>query len=146
MITMEKKQCSHCLKRLPLDHFCKDRSRKDGIHTWCRGCANKQRDDWYKTTGYRYTDEYREKQKSAGRNLYENRKEYLKTYYDKNKHKISARRAVRNAIISGNLIKLGCAECESTKAQAHHHKGYEKNYWLDVVWLCNYHHRIAHHG
>lgn len=54
--------------------------------------------------------------------------------------------AVANAVISGQLIKpVHCEHpgCLVTKIQAHHHRGYEREYWLDVVWLCHRHHAEA---
>ena len=33
------KTCSKCGEWRPLDGFCKNRNNKDGLNTWCRGCA-----------------------------------------------------------------------------------------------------------
>jgi len=55
-----------------------------------------------------------------------------------------AQAAVRDAIKSGDLVRpavcsvKGCTE--TTKIEAHHHRGYEKENWINVVWLCKRHH------
>jgi hypothetical protein len=35
------KTCNKCKQQLPLEMFCKDKSRKDGLHYRCKQCANK---------------------------------------------------------------------------------------------------------
>lgn len=61
--------------------------------------------------------------------------------------KRQARMAVKSAVKSGRLIKPrtcsvdGCAY--NGRVEAHHHKGYERENWLDVEWLCNPHHKLA---
>lgn len=65
--------------------------------------------------------------------------------------KESARRAVRNAIVSGRLVPPdACPKCganakrrDGVRAiQAHHANGYERP--LDIVWLCASCHRHEH--
>lgn len=59
-----------------------------------------------------------------------------------------ARDAVRNAIKLGKFDKgLRCQYCGETKnLQAHHYKGYEKEHWFDVEWVCSKCHSIIHDG
>jgi hypothetical protein len=50
---------------------------------------------------------------------------------------------VRLAIERGDLIKpsrCSIPGCNETDIEAHHHKGYEPEHILDVVWLCTKHH------
>ena len=49
--------------------------------------------------------------------------------------------AVRNAILSGRLIREPCSRCGADKTQAHH-EDYSKP--LDVVWLCLKCHKQRH--
>lgn len=60
--------------------------------------------------------------------------------------KRKARQAVYNAVRSGQLIRPDtCPKCNSKeKIVAHHHKGYEEKYWLDVEWLCYTCHLKSH--
>lgn len=53
--------------------------------------------------------------------------------------------AVDNAVRSGKLVRPEhCQGCGSLcKPEAHHHNGYEKEHWLDVVWLCDICHAKA---
>ena len=54
------------------------------------------------------------------------------------------RLAFQRAIYSGEIVRGPCEVCSSThKIQGHHHKGYDIEHALDVVWLCSKHHREA---
>jgi hypothetical protein len=46
--------------------------------------------------------------------------------------------AVYQSIRNGRLVKPSeCSLCGSSqRIQAHHHKGYDRAHWQDVVWLC----------
>jgi hypothetical protein len=48
---------------------------------------------------------------------------------------------VGNAIRDGMLVKKNCEKCNSEKSNAHH-DDYAKP--LDVIWLCDDHHKIWH--
>jgi hypothetical protein len=69
-------------------------------------------------------------------------------YAEKNADRIKARRAVSHAIVRGDLLRPEfCEDCfEKRHVQAHHHRGYDKEHWLDVVWLCQDCHDQEHHG
>lgn len=61
--------------------------------------------------------------------------------------KQAARKAVGRALKTGRLIKPACCGhegCDETYIEAHHCRGYEREHWLDVEWLCHSHHRKAH--
>lgn len=57
-----------------------------------------------------------------------------------NANKVKAHRAVAHAIKTGKLIKKSCVTCRR-KAVAHHD---DYNKPLDVVWLCEVHHKARH--
>ncbi len=64
---------------------------------------------------------------------------------EKHKHKWTARAKLRYAVKLGIVKKPNhCEKCLVTKIQAHHHKGYDKEYELDVQWLCSKHHAEIH--
>jgi len=51
------------------------------------------------------------------------------------------------AVKSGKLIKPNaCQKCGKTncRIEGHHYLGYEPEHALDVKWLCNYCHSVAH--
>lgn len=62
------------------------------------------------------------------------------------KAKANAHYAVFCALKKGKLTKPACCSvpgCTKTVIQAHHHAGYAKENYLNVVWLCVSHHRQA---
>lgn len=62
-------------------------------------------------------------------------------YIDKNPEKVKAHKLVRQAVISGKLIKKPCNECQRLRVVAHH-DDYDKP--LSVIWLCEVHHKERH--
>lgn len=54
-----------------------------------------------------------------------------------------ARGAVHAALASGKLVRGAC-HCGEAEVEAHHHNGYDEAHMLDVVWLCNRHHKDVH--
>jgi hypothetical protein len=62
---------------------------------------------------------------------------------EKNPHKMSARQAVRTAILNGNLVRPGiCSVCLLEKKPDAHHPDYSKP--LEVIWLCRQCHADVH--
>ena len=55
--------------------------------------------------------------------------------------KYQARQEVLKALRKGILIKESCVICGEEKAEAHH-KNYDRP--LDVIWLCQKHHKETH--
>ena len=58
----------------------------------------------------------------------------------KDKQKIQARDAVSNAIKRGELPKAQtcqCVYCGQPASVYHHHKGYRKEYFLEVAAVCD---------
>lgn len=43
---MSDKICTKCKEVKALSDFCRDSSRKDGLHPWCKGCRSKQAHDY----------------------------------------------------------------------------------------------------
>jgi hypothetical protein len=59
---------------------------------------------------------------------------------------VSAKNAVTYALRKGSLVKAATCQhqgCDETKVQAHHHKGYAREHWEDVMWLCRKHHGLT---
>jgi hypothetical protein len=74
------------------------------------------------------------------------RAEAIKRWRQRNRLQEKCYQRVRNSIRSGELKRQPCERCGAEKAEAHHHKGYEQEYWLDVVWLCKGCHVEEHHA
>lgn len=61
--------------------------------------------------------------------------------------KAIARSKVTNALRRGDLVRPStCSRCQRLcKPQAHHHRGYAEEFWLDVIWLCKRCHTAEHY-
>ena len=73
-----------------------------------------------------------------------------KLFRERHPDKVRAQGAVSNAVRDGNLSRPDtCSNCSFNVSivgpmQAHHHKGYEREFWLDIVWLCRRCHMTEH--
>lgn len=57
----------------------------------------------------------------------------------------AAREAVTSALRAGDLVRPpSCSTCGRACAAEAHHKSYEPDHWLDVVWLCTACHGREH--
>ena len=65
---VKTKKCGKCGRELPVDNFSKDKTKKDGLQSWCRECKNKH-NKTYKQTHRQYLNQYRN--------------QYNKQYYDR---------------------------------------------------------------
>lgn len=84
----------------------------------------------------------------AARKAYQKTEAYKKSHFIANKKYLNehpnrdlARNMVSNAIRDKKLFKLPCLICGEEKVEGHH-PDYSRP--LDVIWLCNKHHREAH--
>lgn len=58
-----------------------------------------------------------------------------------------ARSALSNAICDGKMLPakdFQCVHCGKPARQHHHHNGYDREHWLDVIPLCILCHTIEH--
>ena len=99
---------------------------------------------------YRQTDKYaaaqerkRIKDRLAGWPIQTERRRWLRA---NSPDMVNAWMAVRWALVFGLLVRPdGCERCGAVKRlHAHHHKGYERDHWIDVQWLCSPCHRFVH--
>jgi hypothetical protein len=91
-------------------------------HRYCQECKNASTAAWMRKEGGSWKRLIRLGQRNKG----------------------LATAAVKKAISCGKLIRLPCEVCGDAKSQGHHHRGYERQFWLDVKWLCAKHHTAAH--
>ena len=155
--------CKTCKKKFPSRHgrqnkFCSKRCTyvsRIGSVAWNRGVSP--------------TKETREKQSLAKINYFkshvpwnkkyftqeekeENEKKIQSRYFKKynqrpeNKVKHKARCFLNKALTKGRIKKKPCENCNNTKSEAHHHKGYARKNWLNVIWLCRKHHKEIHNS
>jgi hypothetical protein len=89
---------------------------------YCRDCQNEANRDWQRSVGGSW---------SWANSTPERRKRHL------------ARKYLAIAISRGKMIRERCEVCGDPKTEGHHHKGYEREFWLDVRWLCKKHHDEA---
>lgn len=134
-----ERQCTKCLKVLPLDAFYKTAKGKFGRTSRCRECiradvranqaqVNESAKLWRERNpdylrNYRKAPEVRKKVAEQGAQQRKN-----------NPDKARARDIIGNEIRRGRLVPQPCQFCGKTKTQAHH-PDYSKP--LEVVWVCS---------
>lgn len=63
-----------------------------------------------------------------------------------NPERVKARAAVAIALAKGTMIRPShCAACgHKRKLHAHHWAGYEREFWLAIIWVCPSCHKALH--
>lgn len=145
------KRCFKCQCEKPMDDFYKHSAMGDGRLGKCKECtkadvAKHRQENLERVRSY-------DKMRGSMPHRVAARREYAKTPSGKESHKralkkqrqinpdkAKARYAVSNAVRDGKLLRQPCWCC-GQKAEAHH-PDYSRP--LDVVWLCQEHHRQTH--
>ena len=146
------KTCRTCNKDKPLSSFYVHKAMLDGHLNICKDCT-KTRVSNHRLLNIEYVREYDRKRAMTSKRV-NARKEYAKTeagkkakakalknYKEKHTDRYFAHQALRNAIRDGKVEKMPCFICGDEKSEGHH-PDYLRP--LDVVWLCNKHHRECH--
>lgn len=135
---MTTKSCFKCGCEKPLDAFYAHPKMADGRLNKCKTCtlADVKRHRLENIGEIRAYDRVRAKTPDSTAR----RVAYTKMYRIDHPARYAANKAVRKAVKAGGLQPLPCLMCGS-KAVAHH-PDYSRP--LDVVWLCQPHHRQAH--
>lgn len=135
---MTTKRCFKCLGDKPLAEFYRHAAMADGHLGKCKDCTKAdvtqhRLDNLARIRAY---DRARASQphRVAGRTLYT--EQYRKEFPNRQ----AANAAVSRALRAGKLKRQPCWVC-GEKALAHH-PDYDRP--LDVVWLCQPHHKQAH--
>jgi hypothetical protein len=133
-----EKQCFKCLSHKPLSDFYKHSAMGDGHLNKCKECTksdtNKHRqDNLERIRSY-------DKMRASMPHRIALRREVAKQYASQFPDRKKANTAVSNAVRDGKLKKQPCWVC-GEKAIAHH-PDYSRP--LDVVWLCQPHHKQTH--
>ena len=106
------KFCTGCKEDKPFAEFNRSRRAKDGWQCWCRVCGRE------------------------ARRLYTLRR----TRDPRHRDRLRARAAVNQAVKRGTLVRSKiCEECGRSRCmiEADHYKGYAKEHWLTVRFLCS---------
>lgn len=158
----DTKRCAKCQQSKSTSEFYKDKTRKDGLHCYCKTCEKIYQGNYRKTAKgkvahckgskkYRNTAKGKavikryfqsEKGKTAIKRY--NQSEKGKANYKRYPNHIKATRAVNHAIEVGKMPRPDSLQCyygEHPAQQYHHHLGYELEHWLDVVPVCRDCHR-----
>ncbi len=134
------KKCSGCKEIKSVSKFQKNRTTKDGLQSRCKQCRKQERhSEKHKAYEKHYWESARGK---AARKLSKIR--YLNKYPKKKKAQTAISHAIRDGLIP-KVCTLKCSCCPAQAQEYHHHKGYAKKYWLDVVPVCAKHHRQIHY-
>lgn len=133
------KTCFKCKETKPLSEFYKHSGMADGYLNKCKICAKKDSNNHRSNNLEKIRAYDRERGKNKERKLA--RTIVNKAWRNEDLRRSKAHNAVRNAIISGKLIKKHCERCGNQKSLAHH-EDYDKP--LEVMWLCQPCHKQRH--
>lgn len=135
---MTTKRCFKCLCEKPFEAFYKHAAMGDGHLGKCKDCtkadvsAHRQQ-NLEKIRAY-------DKRRASQPHRMALRSRIVGDYTARFPNRKKANTAVSNAVRDGRLKKQPCMVC-GEKAVAHH-PDYDRP--LDVVWLCQPHHKQAH--
>ncbi|KKL87413.1 hypothetical protein LCGC14_1934930 [marine sediment metagenome] len=147
------KVCTKCGLVKKQSEFYRDKSRKDGLHCWCKSCRKKSEQSgvgressrirgraWYlknkQLTVNRAVQWAKDSPKRRAEILAKSNKRRRAKHPEKSK----AHSAVQHALRTGRLTKEPCF-CGETEVEGHH-EDYNKP--LDVIWLCRKCHLYKH--
>lgn len=162
------KICTKCGDEKPLEEFALLSKGKHGRHAQCKACARRYANERYKNdTVFReqlkavsrirvmkayYSDLASSRAKARIRAHSTNGLERLRIQSIKyrgnveNREKIKARSALNEAVRSGKINRprtCSTPGCGNSNVTAHHHNGYDREHWFDVIWLCLICHKAA---
>lgn len=136
---IDEKRCISCRTVKSVKEFNKNCNIKDGYSQYCKDCRYFRRSAYEaRSKASQQQKRYRATTKGKISKIKSDRKNIVN---------IQARSEVKKAIIRGDLAPLilrKCTICGENAKEYHHHKGYEKKYWLDVIPLCSKCHGLEH--
>lgn len=134
-----EKVCIACLISKQIDDFYTHPMMADGHLGRCKEC---QKELTRRSRAARI-EHYREYDRARGKlpHRIANTIAQTKKWYAEDKRRMKCHNAVHRALRNGSLVPKDCAVCGSEKSVAHH-EDYDKP--LDVIWLCQAHHKQLH--
>lgn len=147
------KLCSMCGEKKPLDAYYRNIDSRDGRTSKCKSCSSivhaqykAENREKYLERKRKYNKEHKEERLQYKRDHYSgitaSMREKLNAWKRNNREKVLAHKKVYNAIKSGKLVRMPCEICGVTTAVQAHHDDYSRP--LDVIWLCQKHHKWIH--
>jgi hypothetical protein len=137
LVSQETRLCNFC-------HLTKSVSEFYPYQRFeCKECVKKRVSNYLKTP----QGKLNEKNRRESVNRKEWRKPYMLKWKKENPLKYNANKDLHNAVKMGKVIKPKICTipgCFNTKQIEGHHPDYTKP--LEVIWLCEYHHRLIHRG
>lgn len=133
------KVCRKCGQSKPVSCFYKHPKMADGFLNICKDCT-KERVAKHRDKNLDRIREYdrtrgKQKERIAASAAISNR------WRNRDSRIVAAHNKVAREIKAGNLVRLPCSVCGSISSYAHH-ESYNRP--LDVVWLCQIHHKARH--
>lgn len=130
--------CQHCQSEfVPKNYRQKCCSRACNVSAWV--AAHRERSNEIKRKyALTHPDRYAECQRRYNATHPEVRLEIKRRHNAAYPEQHRAQNAVNKAVRFGKLIRPNvCSRCGSVSSiHAHHHLGYAREHYLDVVWLC----------
>lgn len=147
------KKCSICGEEKPFEDFHKSSYVKSGLLAKCKKCASKAYAKYREENRAKELERKRKynREHKAERAQYkkehpsgitQNTRLSLRRWKSENREKLLAHKKVYNAIKRGKLVRMPCEICGKDSSVHAHHEDY--NFPLDVIWLCQKHHRWIH--
>ena len=150
-------RCSRCEQWNPETQFGVCRTRWNGFQCRCllcqaAACAKSYRKnlDRNRALSVARSDANPEKVRRTQRKYRQKNRDRIrekrKVYERENPEKIRAQKAVGRAIRSGKLTRPDfCEACGAQPGRLEgHHSSYDRDRWLDVIWLCRKCHKFLH--
>lgn len=132
---MVTKTCKKCVELLPIERFNKNRLSKDGLRSDCKECQGDYNKEHRQVCREHYKTFDKERAKTPER--VEELAIARDLHRERHPVKYKARCAVNNAIRDGRLTRPEeCSVCCKECIPDGHHHSYEKEFWLDVTWVC----------
>ncbi len=155
------KQCTECKRVLLVSQFSPDKKYRDGLRNSCRDCRSAHRRNVYQLNPqireaahnrmrkYLATEKgrqtrYRYQYSSEGAR---SRRIANKKHRQRNREQRLTDKLLHAAISRGKIPpakECVCAHCGKQAREYHHHRGYAREYRLDVIPLCVRCHKDVH--
>lgn len=154
MVIMDK-LCNRCKRTLSPDNFHRNRSKRDGLGTFCKECTQKLKaqyqvdhKDRVTASSQRWRAKNREHarriDKASRQRTTERKRLYNRQYAIENREKRRAHGSVKEAVKVGKLPPIDTQTCVKCGQQAHHYHHEDYSRRLDVIPLCGSCHQYVH--